>query len=68
MYREDPERAQMEATKIIKNTYRVLMSRGMKGCYVYCTDKALSNYLSMRLKRCKVGMYVHDTGDILDII
>ena len=26
-------------------TYRTLMTRGMKGCYVYCTDKALSKYL-----------------------
>lgn len=31
--------------KIIRNTYRTLMTRGMKGCYVYCTDKNLSNYL-----------------------
>src|SRR3989344_7347178 len=24
--------------KYVKNIYRVLMSRGMKGCYIYCTD------------------------------
>ena len=30
---------------IIKNTYKTLMTRGMKGCYVYCTDKELSAYL-----------------------
>jgi DUF2075 family protein len=34
----DPERAAAEADLIIKNTYRTLMTRGMKGCYVYCTD------------------------------
>lgn len=33
------------ADKIIKNTYRTLMTRGMKGCYVYCTDKNLADYL-----------------------
>ncbi len=33
------------ADRIIKNTYRVLMTRGMKGCYVYCTDRNLSEYL-----------------------
>lgn len=33
------------ADNIIKNTYRTLMTRGMKGCYVYCTDENLSNYL-----------------------
>lgn len=26
------------AEKIIKNTYRTLMTRGQKGCYIYCTD------------------------------
>lgn len=31
--------------QIIRNTYRTLLTRGMKGCYVYCTDKALANYL-----------------------
>ena len=25
------------------------MTRGMKGCYVYCTDKELSNYIKMRI-------------------
>lgn len=28
----------------VRNIYRVLMSRGMKGCYVYCCDKTLSDY------------------------
>jgi uncharacterized protein len=28
-----------KADLIIKNTYRTLMTRGMKGCYVYCTDE-----------------------------
>ena len=32
------------ADLIIKNTYKTLMTRGMKGCFVYCTDKALNNY------------------------
>ena len=30
---------------VIKNTYRTLMTRGMKGCYVYCTDKELNKYI-----------------------
>ncbi len=45
LYKEDPEFALKEADEIIKNTYRTLMTRGMKGCYVYCTDKNLANYL-----------------------
>lgn len=35
---------------IIRNTYRTLMSRGMKGCYVYCTDKALAHVLKSRIE------------------
>lgn len=39
------------ADTIIRNTYKTLLSRGMKGCFVYCTDQALSNYFKERLKR-----------------
>jgi DUF2075 family protein len=46
---QDPEEAKDVADKIIKNTYRTLMTRGMKGCYVYCTDKNLAKYLKERL-------------------
>ncbi|WP_323669284.1 DUF2075 domain-containing protein [Aliarcobacter butzleri] len=34
---------------IIKNTYRTLMTRGMKGCYVYCKNKELELYIIKRL-------------------
>lgn len=37
--------------KIIRNTYKTLLSRGQKGCFIYCEDKALSNYLKERLRR-----------------
>ena len=30
---------------IIKNTYRVLLTRGIKGVYVYCVDEKLREYL-----------------------
>lgn len=45
MMRDNPEEAQALADQIIKNTYRTLMTRGMKGCYVYCTDKDMQEYL-----------------------
>lgn len=37
------------ADNIIKNTYRTLMTRGMKGCYVYCTNKELAKYLKQNI-------------------
>jgi uncharacterized protein len=41
----DPERARAEARMIILNTYRTLMTRGLKGCYVYAVDPELHAYL-----------------------
>ncbi|MFR7635290.1 MAG: DNA/RNA helicase domain-containing protein [Lachnospirales bacterium] len=49
--RENPEQANKIADEIIKNTYRTLMTRGQKGCYIYCTDKKLSEYLKRRLNQ-----------------
>lgn len=39
------------ADEIIKNTYRTLLTRGQKGCYIYCTNKELSEYLKKRLNQ-----------------
>lgn len=49
--KEDPDKAHKEADEIIKNTYRTLMTRGMKGCYIYCTDPNLAEYLKKRVNR-----------------
>ena len=51
LYKKDPEKALKEADEIIKNTYRTLMTRGMKGCYVYCTDSKLAEYLKQSIGR-----------------
>lgn len=39
------------ADRIVRNTYRTLMTRGMKGCYVYATDPAMRAYLRGRKGR-----------------
>lgn len=52
MKREDPKHALKLADEIIKNTYRTLMTRGMKGCYVYATDPNLRSYLKKRSAAC----------------
>ncbi|WP_349817120.1 DUF2075 domain-containing protein [Acidovorax sp. SUPP1855] len=49
MMAEYPDRARVLADAIVKNTYRTLMTRGMKGCYVYCADASLAAYLRSRL-------------------
>ena len=45
------EEAEKIADTIIKNTYKTLMTRGMKGCYVYCTNKELEKYLKLNIKK-----------------
>jgi hypothetical protein len=50
MFDEQPEKAAQKADELIKNTYRTLMSRGMKGCYIYCCDDQLQDYLNNRIK------------------
>lgn len=51
--KKNPTEAGRRADEIIKNTYRTLMTRGMKGCYVYCTDKGLEEYLREAVKHAK---------------
>ncbi len=34
----------------VKNIYRVLMSRGMKGCFVYFVDKEVEEYFKKRIE------------------
>ncbi len=33
-----------EARRLILNTYKTLLTRGQKGCFVYCEDEALREY------------------------
>ena len=61
---ENPEKANKIADEIIKNTYRTLMTRGQKGCYIYCTDKKLSDYLRKRLNQRNEIIYSTDNEEI----
>ena len=45
MLKQNPDEATRRGREIVLNTYRTLLTRGMKGCYVYCTDKELANHL-----------------------
>lgn len=38
------------ARQLIKNTYKTLLTRGQKGCYIYCEDKALRDYIKRNIK------------------
>lgn len=50
LMKKDKTYYQNLADTIIRNTYRVLLTRGIKGCYVYCIDKKLQKYLKKVIK------------------
>lgn len=53
LYKKSPDEAKSRADEIIKNTYRTLLTRGMKGCYIYCTDPGMAGYLKERLEHIR---------------
>ncbi len=50
LMKKDKTYYQNLADTIIRNTYRVLLTRGIKGCYVYSVDKELQKYLKKIIK------------------
>ncbi len=47
--KEEPE----TLNRLVRNIYKVLMTRGMKGCYVYFIDKNLEAYFKNRMSLIK---------------
>lgn len=44
------KRSKEKFTELVKNTYRVLLSRGMKGCYVYFMDRDTERFVRSRIE------------------
>ena len=53
MLKNAPNEATMTYDDYVRNIYRVLMSRGMKGCYLYICDENLRNYMKQLLAEMK---------------
>jgi DUF2075 family protein len=49
LLKTNPKLANKKADDIIRNTYRTLMTRGMKGCYIFCSDPETQAYFEDRL-------------------
>lgn len=45
------KRSKENFADLVKNTYRVLLSRGIKGCYVYFVDKNTEIYFKSRIEK-----------------
>jgi uncharacterized protein len=66
MMKEKPEEALKLADEIIRNTYRTLLTRGQKGCFVYCTNKELENYLRKRLNEVQYVTYPNSNSMVAE--
>lgn len=53
MFKYSESEAIKVADKLIKNAYRVLLTRGAKGCYVYCQDEEYREFLRNIIKTMK---------------
>lgn len=51
LYKQDYEKADEIADSLIKNAYRVLLTRGLKGCYIYCDDEPLKEHLKNEISK-----------------
>ena len=51
--KEKPEEAAKITDDIIKNTYRTLMTRGQKGCYLFCTDPETNEYFAKMIEQTR---------------
>ena len=48
-FKSDPANAYVRADRLIRNTYMTLMSRGMRGCYIYSADPETQEYFRSRV-------------------
>lgn len=61
--KRDAEGARRKADAIVRNTYRTLMTRGMKGCYVYCVDKETARYLQGRTVQGNATLHLAEVAE-----
>jgi uncharacterized protein len=48
--RSEPQKTAELVDRLIRNTYRTLMTRGLKGCYIHCVDPETQGYFKSRLE------------------
>jgi len=75
MVKKNSKEALQQADAIIKNTYRTLMTRGMKGCYVYFCDQALGEHFRELMaekpavaKEVRIEPVVNDDVKFIDFL
>jgi DUF2075 family protein len=61
------KRSKEQFVSLVKNTYRVLLSRGIKGCYVHFLDKETERFMRSRIDRPAVADQVLKVAEPLPI-
>ncbi|OGQ93979.1 MAG: AAA family ATPase [Deltaproteobacteria bacterium RIFOXYD12_FULL_57_12] len=64
--KENPAIANTRLDAIIKNTYRTLMTRGQKGCYVYFVDDETRQFFAKRIMSVPIGKQISGTDSVPD--
>ncbi len=59
------KRSKENFLELVKNTYRVLFSRAMKGCYVYFVDKETENFFRSRIEGGAIVDEVETTKELV---
>ena len=54
-------------TRLVKNTYRALLSRGLKGCYVYFTDEKTRDFVESRIDQWAVELTAEQASDYTEV-
>lgn len=52
LFRDNPVAAKEKADRIVKNTYRTLMTRGQKSCLVFSVDPETNEYFRGNAREC----------------
>jgi uncharacterized protein len=65
---ENPANANTRLDAIIKNTYRTLMTRGQKGCYVYFVDDETRQFFANRIVSVTVSKQIAEIVSVPEAI
>lgn len=64
----NPAKATAIADPIIRNTYRTLMTRGSKGCYIFCNDLETREYFqNLVINKNKTNDYQIEKTELLKV-
>jgi len=70
LIKKEPKVTRERLDVIIKNTYRTLMTRGQKGCYIYCVDEETRKYFEHGIQTPEFNKetLVYEESNLADVL